>query len=75
VLGKLTAVQSSSLNCIKRMVLIVATSIYFRTPLSKQSLFGLCTILVGFGAFTYYRNQREGRAAAVENEKKRDSNV
>jgi hypothetical protein len=57
------------------MVLILATSIYFRTPLSKQSLCGLLTILVGFGAFTYYRNQREGRAAAVENEKKKDSNV
>lgn len=71
VLSQLSVLHHSSLNCLRRMLLIVATSVYFRTPLSEESMCGLLFSLVGFGAFTYYRNLRQ----TSDPKKKKDSNV
>ena len=69
VLSKLTVLHHSSLNCLRRMIAILATSIYFHKGLSVESIIGLFTSFTAFISFTYFRNQR------VQNIKVKDSNV
>jgi hypothetical protein len=58
VLSKLTVLHHSSLNCLRRMGAILATSIFFGVPMSTATISGLCTSFVGFSAFTYFRRVR-----------------
>ena len=77
VLSKLTVLQHSSLNCLRRMFAIVATCLFFGVPITFLGAVGLLTSFVGFFAFTYFRNQRQQGAKPNElvNKKGKDSVV
>jgi hypothetical protein len=53
----------SSLNCLRRMAAILATTIFFQVPMSFETILGLVTCFIGFGSFTYYRNDRIQKSA------------
>jgi hypothetical protein len=58
VLSKLTVLHHSSLNCLRRMFCILATSLYFHHPMNVTAVSGLMTSFFGFTAFTWSRNKR-----------------
>jgi len=70
VLSKLTVLHHSSLNCLRRMMAILATSLFFRKPMSFEAAAGLMTSFLGFASFTYNRAQRHRSPP-----KAKDSNV
>jgi hypothetical protein len=58
VLSKLTVLHHSSLNCLRRIVAILVTSLYFQKSMSTEAILGLLTSFLGFAAFIFYRHQR-----------------
>lgn len=56
ILGKVSAVTHSVGNCLKRVVVIVSSVIFFQTPLSPLNSFG--TALALAGVFLYTRAKR-----------------
>jgi hypothetical protein len=58
VLSKLTVLHHSSLNCLRRIVAILVTSLYFQKRMSTEAILGLLTSFLGFAAFLFYRHQR-----------------
>jgi hypothetical protein len=40
------------------MIAIIATTVYFRVPMTTEAKMGFVTSFFGFGAFTFYRNMR-----------------
>lgn len=40
------------------MCAIIATTIYFRVPMTAEAKMGFITSFFGFGAFSFYRNMR-----------------
>ena len=72
ILSKLTVLHHSSLNCLRRMVAILATSLFFHKPMSFEARAGLMTSFFGFSSFTYHRAHRNRVVPAV---KTKDSNV
>ena len=71
VLSKLTVLHHSSLNCLRRMVAILATSLFFHKNMTLEATAGLLTSFFGFISFTYHRAVRS-RAPPL---KTKDSNV
>lgn len=58
MLSKLSVLQFSGLNCLRRMLAILTTSIFFAVPITRVGSVGLCLSFIGFGTFSYYRAQR-----------------
>ncbi|KAL9233270.1 hypothetical protein vseg_008291 [Gypsophila vaccaria] len=56
ILGKVSAVTHSVGNCLKRVVVIVSSVIFFQTPVSPLNSFGTALALVG--VFLYSRTKR-----------------
>ncbi|XP_074292752.1 phosphoenolpyruvate/phosphate translocator 2, chloroplastic-like [Silene latifolia] len=56
ILGKVSAVTHSVGNCLKRVVVIVSSVIFFQTPVSPLNSFGTALALVG--VFLYSRAKR-----------------
>ena len=61
VLSKVSVVQHTGLNCVRRICAIVLTSIAFGVPITSMESFGIVLCFTGFTCFTYYRQQTNHR--------------
>jgi len=58
ILTRISVVHHATLNCIRRLFAIVATSIIFGVQITLLSGLGIMISIAGFLAFTHYKTQR-----------------
>lgn len=65
ILQRVTPVTHSVGNCVKRVVVIVASVIAFNTPVSKQNAFGTALALVGVFLYSQAKRAQAKKKAAA----------
>jgi hypothetical protein len=72
VLSHVSVLHHSSLNCLRRMFVTIATSIFFGVKMTLAGGTGIAMSFAGFLSFTHYRRQRRKEEQQL---KPKDSNV
>jgi hypothetical protein len=72
VLSHVSVLSHSSLNCLRRMFVTIATSIFFGVKMTLAGGTGIAMSFAGFLSFTHYRIQRRNEEQQL---KPKDSNV
>lgn len=58
VLTKLSVVQYTCFNCLRRIFAVIFTAVVFGVPISLFGAFGICVCFLGFISFTFVRQQK-----------------